>query len=107
MKKDNSILFDRIKKTVQSVEPSADIILYGSYARGEQKEECDIDLLILVSKHSLLSYDEIKKITYPLYKIEIEIGTTISPLVYNKEIWENKHIISPFYKNVKADGILL
>lgn len=107
MMKDNSILFERIKKTVQNVEPSADIIMYGSYARGEQKEESDIDLLILVNKHSPISYDEIKKITYPLYKIEIEIGTTISPLVYNKEIWENKDMISPFYENVKADGILL
>ena len=105
MIRDNSILFDRIKKTVQNVEPNAAIILYGSYARGEQKEESDIDLLILVNND--LSYDERKKISYPLFKIESEVGITISPLIYNKEAWENKHYVTPFYKNIKEDGILL
>jgi uncharacterized protein len=106
MMKDNSILLDRIKKTVLNIEPSADIILYGSYARGEQKEESDIDLLILVSNNNL-SYDERKKISYPLFKIESEVGITISPMIYNKDTWENKHYITPFYKNIKEDGILL
>ncbi len=106
MVKDNSILFERIKKTVQSVVPSADIILYGSYARGEQKEESDIDLLILVN-NNCLSYEERKKISYPLFNLETEVGITISPLIYDKNTWENKHYVTPFYKNVKADGILL
>jgi uncharacterized protein len=106
MMKDNSILFDRIKKTVQNVEPSADIILYGSYARGEQKEESDIDLLILVSNNNL-SYEDRKKISYPLFNIEAEVGISISPLIYDKGTWENKHYVTPFYKNIKEDGILL
>ncbi len=106
MIKDNSILFERIKKTVQNIEPSADIILYGSYARGEQKEESDIDLLILVSNNSL-SYQERKKISYPLFNIDREVGINISPLIYDKNTWENKHYVTSFYKNVKEDGILL
>lgn len=106
MMKDNSILFDHIKKTVQNVEPSADIILYGSYARGEQKEESDIDLLILVNNNTL-SYEERKKISYPLFNLESEVGINISPLIYDKNTWENKHYVTPFYKNVKEDGILL
>jgi uncharacterized protein len=105
MMKDYAILLDRIKKTVLDVKPNADIILYGSYARGEQKEESDIDLLILVNNN--LSYDERKKISYPLFKIESEVGITISPLIYNKDTWENKHYVTPLYKNVKEDGILL
>jgi uncharacterized protein len=106
MTKDNSILLDRIKKTVLNVEPSADIILYGSYARGEQKEESDIDLLILVSNNNL-SYEDRKKISYPLFNLEAEVGISISPLIYDKGTWENKHYVTPFYKNIKEDGILL
>ncbi len=106
MIKDNSILFERIKKTVLAEEPSADIILYGSYARGEEKEESDIDLLILVKNNSL-TYEERKKISYPLFNLETEVGITISPLIYDKGTWENKHYVTPFYKNVKKDGIFL
>jgi predicted nucleotidyltransferase len=40
----------RIKKSITSVVPDASVILYGSYARGEEKAESDIDLLILLNK---------------------------------------------------------
>lgn len=103
---ENNILFKRIKETVMAVEPTADVILYGSYARGENDVDSDIDLLILV-KNKVLNYEEIKRITYPLFKIEIETGITISPLIHNKDVWKKKHYTTSFYQNVKADGIAL
>jgi uncharacterized protein len=102
----NNQLFNRIKETVMAVEPTADVILYGSYARGENKEGSDIDLLILVND-KVLNYNTIKGITYPLFKIEVETGITISPVVHNKSVWESKSGLSPFYENVNADGIKL
>ena len=99
-------LIQRIKSTVAAVAPDADVILYGSYARGEQTDESDIDILILVNK-SQVTYEEEKMISYPLYKIESETGQIISPIIFPKDIWESKHYITPFYKNIKVDGILL
>jgi predicted nucleotidyltransferase len=105
MLKKNNILA-RIKEIVSITEPEATIILYGSYARGEQKEGSDIDILILVNKDKITYSDE-KRIKYPLYELEFETGTLISPIIFSRNDWEIRHKITPFYKNVKLEGILL
>lgn len=84
----------------------AEVILYGSEARGEAREDSDVDLLILVDKEKL-SYDDITKITYPLYDLEFTDGITVSPLVYSRKNWENRPFRTSFYINVMNEGIRL
>ena len=91
---------------VAGVEPDATVILYGSYARGEEREDSDIDLLVLLDKE-VITLEEDRKIRYPLYDIEFETGRIISPLILPEGEWEKIHSISPFYENVKAEGVLL
>lgn len=105
MLKNNTILL-RIKKIVSETEPGATVILYGSYARGDQKKDSDIDILILVNLEKV-SYSDEKRIKYPLYDLEFETGKMISPIVFSKNDWELRHKITPFYRNVKKEGILL
>jgi uncharacterized protein len=95
-----------IKLSVNSSNPAATIILYGSVARGDFNENSDIDLLILLDKDNLTREDA-KRIKYPLYSIEIDTGRIISPIVFSKKEWETKHQITPFYENVKREGIVL
>ena len=102
---ENTILIT-IKQLVHKVDPKAQIILFGSYARGDNNKNSDIDLLILLDKENISYLDE-KQITYPLYDIEFETGQIISPLVLSKFDWESKHRITPFYTNVKKEGIVL
>jgi predicted nucleotidyltransferase len=52
----------RIKQTIKKVAPGAKVILYGSEARGNSRQDSDIDLLILINKDKL-SYKEITDIT--------------------------------------------
>jgi uncharacterized protein len=96
-------ILSSIKSTVISVDPTATVILYGSFARGDNDKDSDIDLLILVDKPSLTP-QESKRIRYPLYDIEFETGQIISPLVLTRKDWETRHRITPFYENVKRDG---
>ncbi|OFX25007.1 MAG: hypothetical protein A2033_00550 [Bacteroidetes bacterium GWA2_31_9] len=103
--KKNKILM-MIKNSVKSIDPSAIVILFGSYARGDNKKESDIDLLILLNKDSVSRNDE-KQIKYPLYEIEFEIGKIISPIVLTLKDWTSKHKITPFYENVTQEGIIL
>jgi len=103
MSKDEII--KRIKNKVHSIDPSAKVILYGSYARGDFNENSDIDLLILVDKKKITSEDE-RKLSYPLYDIEFDTGVIISPLVYSKKEWENRRV-TPFSENVNKEGIRL
>jgi len=99
-------IIDRIVKQIRETEPDAEVILYGSYARGEETEESDIDLLILLDKDEVSFKDE-KKISWPLYDIEFETGFIISPYVVGKKKWHTKHSITPFYDNVMKEGVRL
>jgi uncharacterized protein len=95
-----------IKNTVRSIDPTATVILYGSFARGDNNKNSDLDLLILIDKDKLTPQDT-KNIKYPLYDIEFETGQIISPLVLTRSDWENRHRITPFYENVTKEGVAL
>lgn len=96
----------RIKQIVSSTEPTSSLILFGSYARGDNTKSSDIDLLILIDKDKISYFDE-KRIKYPLYDLEFETGMIISPIVFSRKDWETRHSITPFYNNVKREGIIL
>jgi uncharacterized protein len=96
----------KIKNSVRSTQPDATIILYGSFARGDNLPGSDIDILILLDKDKVNREDE-KSIKYPLYDIEFETGQIISPLVLSKPDWETRHRITPFYDNVLREGVVL
>ncbi len=102
---DSSNILQLIKKSVKATEPTATILVYGTYARGQQTNDSDIDLLILVDKDRITPADE-DRITYPLYDIEFETGTMISPMVYTRHDWAN-HRVTPFYENVNTEGKVL
>ncbi len=99
-------LLIRIKSSVMDTDPDATIILFGSYARGDQIDSSDIDLLILLNKDKINREDE-KRVKYPLYEIEFETGQIISPIVFSKGDWNKRHRITPFHNNVIKEGITL
>jgi predicted nucleotidyltransferase len=105
MLKQNQIL-QQIKTAVHAAEPCATVVLYGSYARGDENSDSDFDLLILVDKEKISSAD-VKRLAFPLYDIEFETGKIISPLVISRKKWETQHRITPFYKNVQKEGVVL
>jgi uncharacterized protein len=49
MKNEKSLVLNRIKTIVKQIDPKADVILYGSRARGDERPDSDWDLLILVN----------------------------------------------------------
>lgn len=86
------------------------VILYGSYARGEQEdsgETSDIDILILVD----LNDDDIKKIEKQIieysYEIDIMYNVLLSPIIENEEHYKNRVNYMRFYKNIEKEGVLL
>ena len=85
------------------------IILYGSYARGDFNKDSDIDIMILTD----LKDNEIEKyrtkISDIAYDIEYDndFDITISPLVKNIDKFNYWLQALPFYMNVQKDGIVL
>jgi uncharacterized protein len=96
----------KIKQLINLTEPTATVILFGSRARGEQRKQSDIDLLILVDNDKVTYSDE-QRIKYPLYDLEFETGKVISPIIFSRKDWETRHSITPFYNNIKKEGVQL
>ena len=102
----NNTILQQTKASVLATELSATVILYRSYAHGNNRPTSDIDILVLVDKSNLTKADQ-KGIQYPLYDIEFETGILISPMVLLKKDWEAKHHFTPFDKNIINEGQLL
>lgn len=99
-------ILQEIKRRVSAVEPSAEVMLYGSYARGDQKPTSDIDLLILVDAEHVDAELE-TSLMYPLYHLEYDTGTIISPRVVSRKQWYSRPFRTPFFLNVEREGRIL
>ena len=88
------------------VAPTAKTILYGSEARGDARQDSDIDLLVLLDGERLTLGAE-ESVVGPLCEIEWRTGVLINPTVILKKNWENRPFKTPFYINIVNEGIVL
>ncbi len=102
-----STILKAIKRVVREDLPSfgVKVILFGSQARGDAREDSDWDLMILVDKDKLEESDY-DKYSYPLFELGWKIDAEIHPLLYTLKDWHSKNC-SMFYHNVEREGILL
>lgn len=92
-----------IKKSIEQVDANAEIILFGSRARGDQRKDSDWDILILTDYP--VSYRVEQNFRHHLFELELELGEAFSTFVYAKSEWENKHSVTPLYQNIAKEGI--
>ena len=85
------------------------IILYGSYARGDFNKDSDIDIMILtdLSDNEIIEYrNKIYDVAYDI-EFENDFDITISPLIKNIEKFNYWLQALPFYMNVQKEGVIL
>lgn len=97
---------NKIKNSVLKKNPEAEIVLFGSHARGQAAQNSDWDILILLNTPEVTRTLE-REYREVIFDIELEVGEPISTFVFSKTEWEQKHSVTPLYKNIKQDGILL
>jgi len=98
-----TVVIPRIKNLIREIDPAADVILFGSRARGDEYPESDWDILILVDSMADLDYERIFR--HRLYAIELELNEAFSVSVYNKDEWRLNHWMTPLYKNIAKEGL--
>ena len=83
------------------------VVLYGSYARGDNTEESDVDVLVLTN----MEPEENRKILWTLNKIFSRIGLKhdilLSMFLLGKKAFHARKPILPFYQNIEKDGVVV
>ena len=110
-KKIKNILNEYVKGLLKIIGKNLkQVILYGSYARGEQDkngEISDIDIMRLVD----LNEEEIKELEKKVidysYDLDLEYDILLSPIIENVENYKNRTKYMAFYKNIENEGVLL
>ena len=83
------------------------VILYGSYARGDYREDSDIDIMILLD----LSDIDIKQYRHGLagetFDFNMDHDLDIKPIAKSETHFKKWIVNYPFYSNVHKEGVVL
>ena len=99
-------LLREVKEIIRESLPTADVLLYGSVARGTQDTESDYDILVLTD--SPLNRRDQNEIRGAIFDWEIERSVVVSILFRSKEEWNSPLAsVSPFRHEVEKDALAL
>ncbi len=99
-------IFQMITRRIKELDAGAEVILYGSHARGQAKPESDWDILVLLNQENVTLQTE-QKFRHHLLDLELEIEEPVSVMVRSKSEWNTNKKFIPIYKNIKAEGVKL
>ena len=87
----------RCKTAVTDVAGDAELVLYGSRARGDAKEHSDYDILVVK-----------ERILANVYPLLLETGRMLTLIIYSKQQWDSPlYRAMPLHKNVDREGLLI
>lgn len=81
------------------------IILFGSCARGEMRQDSDVDIMILADvQPEEVSYyaDKIYDITYDF---EMQYDLEVNPCIQSTQTYDKWKRTYPFFMNVEKEGV--
>ncbi len=99
----DAIIASSVKLTVCSILPDAEVVLYGSRARGDARD-LDWDFLILTDEPKSAALEE--KVLIAIYELSLDFAETIVTFVENRQEWQTPLAkASPYHQNIDREGI--
>ena len=78
------------------------VYLFGSFARGEQADESDVDVLIVLDE--VVSYSaEINRTSFLISDVSLKYDLPLSRVIVPEARWKNSEDL--FYQNVRQEAI--
>jgi predicted nucleotidyltransferase len=85
--------------------PVAQLILFGSKARGDAHDDSDIDLLVLTTR--ALSWDEQKQVIALLSPVQLEYDVLFGTIEIPEDEWYHGiYQVLPLRTEVERDGVV-
>lgn len=82
-----------------------EILLYGSYARNEETDQSDVDIVAIVKGNRLDLQKKLKIVWDISADIGLENDVVVSPTVVPFDEFEKYREILPYYMNIEKEGI--
>jgi len=99
----NQQIFNEIQALKRQLLPNERLILFGSQARGDAREDSDWDLLALINRDKRSFREDYNEYAYPFYEIGDKYDVCISIIIRNKKEWELRPSILKL--NVEQEGV--
>ena len=82
------------------------VILYGSYARGDYDDESDIDIMIMVdmSREELVKYRSI--MNNFCADLDLQYNVLLASKLQSQSFFNEWKNALPFYQNIMKDGVM-
>ena len=97
---------EQIKECYKSVygDDIVEVILYGSYARGDYTQDSDIDIVAIVKGDRLHLQEKLKTVWDMSAEIGLENDVIVSPMVIPYDEFLKYREILPYYRNIFKEG---
>jgi predicted nucleotidyltransferase len=83
------------------------VILYGSYARGDYREDSDIDIMILLDISDIEIKEYFETLVDITFDFNMDNDVDIKPIVKNENHFRKWVLNYPFYANINREGVVL
>lgn len=81
------------------------VILYGSYARGDEKEDSDLDIVAIVHGNREQLQKDLYKVWEASGELELEYDMILSPTVIPYDEFQKYRNDLPYYRNIATEGV--
>jgi len=83
------------------------VILYGSYARGDWDDESDVDVAALVDCPRETVHETFEQLGEISSELSLAYGITVSPTAIPLDDFLRYQDALPYYRNIRSEGVQL